>query len=141
MLKSLLEDFRGKKAQCDKEEANAKHAHDMVMLDLAETVDDAQREVSSKSSTKSAKQAKSAKQMKQKKGTEGTLAEDESTLKDMEAECSEKTESFKSKQQLRADEIEAIGKAQLQGRHKDVRDFIVKEGQRLKSHTLSLLAQ
>merc|ERR1719486_1280581 len=38
-------------------------------------------------------------------------------------------------------QLRSGSKAQLQGRHKDVRDFIVKEGQRLKSHTLSLLAQ
>merc|ERR1719310_82486 len=33
------------------------------------------------------------------------------TLSDLEAECSQKAESFKEKQQLRAEEIEAIGKA------------------------------
>jgi peptidoglycan hydrolase CwlO-like protein len=180
LMKSLLGDFRGKKNQCDKEEANAHHAHNMVMMDLANTVDDAKKDVESKTGTKSAKLAKAASLTKQKKGTEEALAEDESTLKDTEAECSEKTDSFKGKQQLRADEIEAIGKAisiisssdmtsfiqitgaqvaamrgvslaqlrsgssaelKAKGKHKDVRDFIVKEGQRLKSRTLSLLVE
>jgi len=37
--------------------------------------------------------------------------EDTATLSDLEAECSQKGESFKEKQQLRAEEIEALGKA------------------------------
>merc|ERR1719161_3318132 len=38
-------------------------------------------------------------------------SEDSKTLSDLEAECSQKAESFKEKQQLRAEEIEALGEA------------------------------
>lgn len=179
MLKSLLDDFRAQKATCDKEEANTKHAHDMVMMDLKDAASGADKDASSKSSTKSKHQQKAALDKKQKRSTELVKAEDEGTLKDVEAECSEKTSSFEEKQQLRADEIEAIGKAisimssddvgsfiesaaaagkrmlassafaQLrsgsetaaQGRRHDVREFIVRESARLKSRSLSLLAE
>lgn len=60
MLKTLNDDFRAQKAKCDKEEANAKHAHDMVMMDLANTVSSAKKDADSKSSTKSKHQEKVA---------------------------------------------------------------------------------
>jgi hypothetical protein len=178
MMKSLHDDFRTKKADCDKEEANAKHAHDMVMMDLADAVSGAQKDVASKSSTKANHEEKAALDKKQKKSTELVKVEDEGTLTDVETECSEKKLSFDEKQQLRADEIEAIGKAvgimssedvssfieqaavvgksmlanslaQLRssseaaasGKRHEVRDFITRESRRLKSHSLSLLAE
>jgi len=180
MLKSLLDDFRGQKAKCDKEEANAKHAHDMVMMDLADAVAGAEKDAASKATTKSNHEEKAALDKKQKGSTEIVKSEDEGTLKDVEAECSEKTASFNEKQQLRADEIEAIGKAieimssddvssfiesaaqvgqrmatnsfaQLRsgsgaeatekGKRHTVREFLAKESRRLKSRTLSLLAE
>lgn len=182
MLKSLLDDFRAQKTKCDKEEANSKHAHDMVMMDLADAVAGAEKDAASKSSTKSAHQEKAALDKKQKGSTEGTLVEDQNTLKDVTAECTQKKLSFDEKQQLRADEIEAIEKAigimssgdvtgfiesaaaagkrmlatsnafaQLrsgtalqtaaEGKRHDVREFLTRESMRLKSHTLSLLAE
>jgi len=80
-------------------------------LDLADAIAESKKDVSSKSSAKSAKQAKAASMKKEKLATESSKRADESTLQDMEIECSEKTRSFNEKQELRTDEIEAIGKA------------------------------
>merc|ERR1719375_1361570 len=52
-----------------------------------------------------------AKDKKTKASTESVNKADEGSLKNMEKECSEKKLSFESKQKLRADEIEAVGKA------------------------------
>jgi hypothetical protein len=179
VMKQLLDEFRSKKAECDKEEANSKNAYDMVMLDLSDSIAATKKDVSSKTEMKASKQEKAASLKKEKAATESTHAEDESTLKDIDLECSAKTQSFNDKQELRTDEIEAISKAiaimsspdvssfiegagtsgvtqgvsfaQLRsgssaeltskGKHRDVRDFVVSEGQRLKSRTLSLLVQ
>jgi len=62
--------------------------------------------------------------------------EDEGTLKDVEAQCSEKKASYDDKQQLRADEIEAIGKAIEIMSGDDVGSFIesaAAAGQRMNS--------
>jgi len=120
----LLDDFRAKKAQCDKEEANAKHAHDMVMMDLADTVTDAQKDSAMKTQTKAQHEEKASLDKKQKQSTERVKAEDDKSLKDVSAECSEKRASYEEKQQLRADEIEAIGKAVEIMSSSDVSSFI-----------------
>merc|ERR1719420_2276685 len=140
-MKSLLDDFRTKKATCDKEEANAKHAHDMVMMDLADTVADAKKDAAAKESTKSAHEEKAALDEKQKKSTEVVKAEDEGTLKDVTTECSEKKLSFDEKQQLRADEIEAIGKAVEIMSSSDVTGFIEQAAVVGQSMTATSLAQ
>merc|ERR1719316_1426676 len=110
MMKSMNNDFRTAKTKLDKEEAKANHAHESVMFDLADAVDDAKKDISSKSATKAAKEEKMAKDKKELASTESVKKEDESTLKNMEKDCSEKKLSFESKQKLRADEIEAVGK-------------------------------
>merc|ERR1719375_2965817 len=65
-----------------------------------------------------------AKDKKTKASTESVNKEDESSLKNMEKECSEKKLSFESKQKLRADEIEAVGKAMSIMSSSDVKSFI-----------------
>jgi hypothetical protein len=111
MLKRLLDEFRAKKDTNDKEEANAKHAYNMVMMDLSDTVSNAETDVNEMSSTKARHEEKTASDRKQSKATALVKAEDEGTLKDVEAECMEKKMSFDEKQQLRSDEIEAIEEA------------------------------
>jgi len=141
-LKSLLDDFRGQRDTCDKEEANAKHAHDMIMADLANAVSGAEKDSASKSATKAKHEEKAALDKKQKASTELVKEEDEGTLKDVETECSEKQLSFDEKQQLRADEIEAIGKAIEIMSSKDVSSFIESAsvaGQRLMANSLAQL--
>jgi hypothetical protein len=111
MLKHLLDQFRGKLATCEKEEMNSKHAYDMVVLDLTDSIENSNKDIEAKSAEKSRKTEKAAEDEKELGATTDIKAADEKALTDLTAECSEKEKSFKEKQQLRTEEIEAIGQA------------------------------
>merc|ERR1719353_344692 len=111
MLKGLQDDFRKKKGECEKEEMNSMLAFKMIEADLTDSIENAKKDIEDKIAEKEAKKEKAATQKKDLKGTVDSKTEDEGTLSDMKADCSAKKSSFEEKQQLRADEIEAIGKA------------------------------
>merc|ERR1719321_1917486 len=111
MLKNLQDDFRKKAKQCDKEEMNAKHASDMIVQDLKDSISRANSDIEEKTAEKEKKTEKIAEDKGLLAATITDKDEDTKTLSDLEAECSQKGESFKEKQQLRAEEIEAIQKA------------------------------
>merc|ERR1719171_456111 len=111
LLKKLTDDFRAKKGQCEKEEANSQHAFDMVMTDLTNSIRDAKQQIGEKTTLKESKAARCAEAKEQLTSTVQCKAEDEKTLSDLSAECAQKKLSFEEKQQLRADEIEAIEQA------------------------------
>merc|ERR1719159_2333122 len=111
MLKNLQDDFRKKLKQCEKEEMNAKHASDMIVQDLTDSISRANSDIEEKTAEKEKKTEKIAEDKGLLAATRKDMGEDTKTLSDLEAECSQKGESFKEKQQLRAEEIEALGKA------------------------------
>jgi len=111
MLKKLRDEFREKKSQCDKEEMNSKHAFEMRVQDLTDLIENGEKDIQEKKELKASKESQAAADKKELAATAACKAEDEKTLATMQAECSEKRLSFKEKQQLRADEIEAIEKA------------------------------
>eukprot|EP00929_Paragymnodinium_shiwhaense_P027424 TRINITY_DN1609_c1_g1_i1.p1 TRINITY_DN1609_c1_g1~~TRINITY_DN1609_c1_g1_i1.p1 ORF type:complete len:698 (+),score=337.39 TRINITY_DN1609_c1_g1_i1:91-2184(+) len=111
MLKKLRDEFAKKKADIEKEEMNSKHAHDMVVQDLTDSIAQAKEDSSSKSQLRSSKMEKKSLLQKQLGQTTSMKAEDEKTLSDTKVECSEQTQSFEEKQQLRAEEIQALEKA------------------------------
>merc|ERR1719247_1012839 len=111
MLKKLKDEFRTKLADCQKEEMNSKHAYDMVVQDLVDSIENSNQSIEEKKVTKARKEEKAAQDKKSLAGTIATKKDDEKTLSDMKAECAEKKLSYGEKQQLRAEEIEAIGKA------------------------------
>merc|ERR1719375_2511716 len=111
MLKKLQDDFRKQAKQCDKEEMNSKHAYDMVMQDLTTSISQAKADIEAKSADKEKKSEKIAEDKGLLAATMKDKAQDEKTLSALEAECFQKGESFKEKQQLRAEEIDALEKA------------------------------
>merc|ERR1719247_3665588 len=111
MLKKLKDEFRSKLADCQKEEMNSKHAHDMVVQDLVDSIENSNQSIEDKKITKARKEEKAAQDKKELAATINMKTEDEKTLSDMEVECKEKKLSFGEKQQLRTEEIEAIGQA------------------------------
>jgi len=111
MLKKLLDEFRGKLGQCQKEEMNSKHAYNMVQQDLIDSIENSNKDVEEKTAEKEGKIEKAAMSKKELAATQETKAADEETLKNLDVECKQKTLSFEEKQQLRADEIAAIAKA------------------------------
>jgi len=111
MLKNLQDDFRKKAKECEKAEMNAKHAFDMIIQDLTDSISRANSDIEEKTAEKEKKIEQIAQDKSMLAATITDKEEDTKTLSDLEAECSQKGESFKEKQQLRAEEIEAIGKA------------------------------
>mmetsp|Transcript_162137 Transcript_162137/g.296038 ORF Transcript_162137/g.296038 Transcript_162137/m.296038 type:complete len:673 (-) Transcript_162137:50-2068(-) len=111
MLQKLQDKFVDERMTFEKEEMNAKHSYDMLVIDLKAQIDQASQD-------KSDKTAFNAKTLEQKASDEGELADtqamkkaDSVYLADLTATCSEKASAFESRQKLRADEIEAITKA------------------------------
>jgi predicted nucleic acid-binding Zn-ribbon protein len=111
MLKKLQDEFREKLGECQKAEMNSKAAYDMVVADLTASISNAGKDIKESTATKDRKIAKKASNKKELGATVEVKAENEKTLKNMDAECSEKSMSFEEKQKLRAEEIEAIEKA------------------------------
>jgi len=111
MLKKLRDEFRTKLADCQKEEMNSKHAYDMVVQDLIDSIENSNQSIEEKTVTKARKEEKAAQNKKELAATIAMKKEDEKTLAEMEVECKEKGLSFEEKQQLRTEEIEAINQA------------------------------
>merc|ERR1719171_3504937 len=111
MLERLKDDFRKQLKDVTKAEMNSKHAYDMIMQDLTDSISRANSDIESKSAEKESKIEKIAEDKGLLAATTQDKEEDTKTLSDLEAECSQKGLSFEEKQKLRAEEIEAIGKA------------------------------
>jgi len=111
LLMKLKDDFRKQKTDCEKEEMNSKHASDMVIQDLTDTIENAKADIASKTVDLQDKKQRKGEAAKELGVVVADHAADVKFLADLEAECSEKAASFKEKQQLRAEEIAAIEKA------------------------------
>jgi len=111
MLKRLLDEFVSKKGEVEKEEMNAQHAFDMVRQDLTASMENAKDSIGTKSALMSDKQGKAAELTKQAVSLADVKVSDEKLFADTKVECAEKSESFEEKQQLRAEEIQALEKA------------------------------
>merc|ERR1712129_174826 len=95
----------------EKAEMNAKHAFDMMIADLTDSIENSEKEIEAKTVEKEQKTEKAAQNKKQLAATEADKAENEKLLKSTETECAEKKLSFAEKQKLRTEELEAIAKA------------------------------
>merc|ERR1719247_1699807 len=111
MLKKLKDEFRGKLAECQKEEMNSEHAYNMIVTDLVDSIENSNDSIAEKTETKARKEEQAAADKKSLAATIETKKEDEKTLADMKVECEEKKLSYGEKQQLRAEETQAIGQA------------------------------
>merc|ERR1740127_185268 len=60
MLKKLKDEFRSKLAECQKEEMNSKHAYDMVVQDLVDSIENAEDTIEEKKITMARKLEKAA---------------------------------------------------------------------------------
>merc|ERR1719352_187327 len=111
MLEKLLDKFIDERTTLEKEEMNARHAFEMLMQDLKAQIEQATQDRDEKAATK-------AKKLQAKAEAEGDLQDtittrdaDAKYLADLTATCEQKAADFESRQQLRAEEIEAIEKA------------------------------
>merc|ERR1719329_1513306 len=90
---------------------NSKHAYDMLMQDLNAQIDQATKDRDAKAESKADTLQSKADAQGDLQDTTTTRAEDEKYLADLTATCEQKASDFESRQQLRAEEIEAIEKA------------------------------
>merc|ERR1712203_546446 len=108
LLKRLRDDFRSKLGATQKEEQNSVHAFNMVMLDLTDPIENAQKDLEEKTVEKQRKTQKVADNKKQLEATTSVKENNEKTLAAMTSECTEKKLSYEEKQNLRTEELEAI---------------------------------
>merc|ERR1719387_353850 len=85
MLKRLRDEFTDKLGECQKEEMNAKHASDMVVQDLTDSVENAKKDVGEKTVEKENKAESKARESKELQQAKARLSEDQTTLKDTKA--------------------------------------------------------
>jgi len=111
MLTKLLDKFDAERTTLEREEKNAKHAFDMLVQDLSSSIaqDKAAREEKAELKAKKEEAAAAAKADLQ--DTTATMEDDKKYLADLTATCEQKGADFEARQQLRAEEIEAIEKA------------------------------
>merc|ERR1719324_1194039 len=111
MLEKLLDKFIDERTTLEKEEMNSKHAYDMLMQDLKAQIAQATQDRDEKAETKAKKLQAKADAIGDLKDTTTTRDADVKNLADLTATCEQKGSDFESRQQLRAEEIEAIEKA------------------------------
>jgi len=111
MLEKLLDKFVDERTALEKEEMNSKHAFDMLMQDLNAQIAQATQDRDEKAESKASKLQSKADATGDLKDTTSTRDADAKYLADTTATCEQKASDFESRQQLRAEEIEAIEKA------------------------------
>jgi len=111
MLNDLIRKFKDERTTLEKEEADSRNAYEMLMNDMTKQVEFAEEGIEKGKLDKT-------KAMKAKAEAEGDLEEtittrddDQKYLDDTSATCAQKAKDFELRQQLRAEEIEAIEKA------------------------------
>jgi len=111
MLAKLMDKFVDERTTLEKEEMNAKHAHQLLMQDLQTEIGSAETDHADKSALK----AKCLQEEADAKGdlgdTTATRADDHKYLTDLVGTCQIKAKDFEARQALRAQELEAIQKA------------------------------
>jgi len=111
MLDKLLDKFIEERTQLEKEEMNSKHAYDMLMQDLKAQIGQAESDRDEKAEFKAETLQSKADAQGDLKDTTTTRDADEKYLADLSATCEQKAGDFEQRQQLRAEEIEAIEKS------------------------------
>merc|ERR1711957_314483 len=103
--------FVEEKTALEKEEMNSKHAYDMLMQDLVAQISQAAQDRGEKAVAKAAALQHKADATGDLSDTTSTMQADQKYLSDLSATCSQKGSDFQNRQELRAQEIEAIEKA------------------------------
>merc|ERR1719498_1287007 len=111
MLEKLLDKFIAERTTLEKEEMNSKHAYDMLMQDLKAQIAEATSDRDEKAEAKAQALQSKADAQGDLEDTTTTRDADQSYLNDLVATCEQKASDFEARQQLRAEEIEAIEKA------------------------------
>lgn len=108
MLEKLEDKFVKEKRDLEKEEANKKHASQMLVQTLTDQIENASSNSRDRARDKAAREEDAAVAKKEKDQTTQVRDEDQKYLNDLTSECTQKTSDYENRQKLRADELEAI---------------------------------
>eukprot|EP00397_Hematodinium_sp_SG-2012_P019514 GEMP01020051.1.p1 GENE.GEMP01020051.1~~GEMP01020051.1.p1 ORF type:complete len:665 (+),score=284.09 GEMP01020051.1:80-2074(+) len=111
MLEKLSDKFEEELDTLRKEEANKKHAHQMLVQDLKGQIEEGERQSMEKGAARAENLQNKAKASADLSDTTTARDDDQQYLDVTSATCAKKDSDFKNRQQLRADEITAIEKA------------------------------
>jgi len=111
MLEGLKDKFWKEKSDLEKEEMGAKHAYDLMMLELKDSISAAESMRGEKAKLKAGKEEEAAADKGSLADTTASKAEDTKYLEDLNSQCEQKSSDYEQRQQLRAEELEAIEKA------------------------------
>jgi hypothetical protein len=111
MLEKLLDKFVSERTALEKEEMNKKHNFDMLIQDLTAEREQATADRTEKSESKAKALENKAQAQADLEDTTTTMEADKKYLADTSATCEQKASDFEARQQLRAEELEAIAKA------------------------------
>merc|ERR1719181_316125 len=111
MLEGLEEKFTEERQTLEKEEMNARHAFEMMVQELTDSSKAAERERDDKAKTKAQREEDAASAKGELADTTSSRDEDQTYLDTLVAQCTQKSDDFEARQQLRAEELEAIAKA------------------------------
>merc|ERR1719327_750899 len=111
MLEKLLDKFRDERSTLEKDELGAKHAYEMVMQDLQDSTEAAEKVMGRATVTKAERDTAAAEAKGDLEDTTKARDGDQEYLDLLVAQCTQKSSDFEARQELRAEEIEAIGKA------------------------------
>jgi len=111
MLTDLKEKFEDERRKLEKDEVGSEHAFELMCMDLDQTVERATKARTAKASTKAAREEAAAQAKGDLADTTASKDEDSAYLSALDAQCSQKSSDFESRQELRQEELEAIDKA------------------------------
>jgi chromosome segregation ATPase len=111
MLEKLHDKFRDERNTLEKDEMKAKHASNMVVQDLTDSIEAAKKEIGRATATKAEKESAAAEAKGQLSDTTADRDSDQEYLDTLVAQCGQKSKDFEARQQLRSEELEAIAKA------------------------------
>merc|ERR1719160_1031653 len=111
MLEDLKEKFEDERRKLEKDEVGSEHAFELMCMDLDQTVERATKSRNAKASTKAAREEAAAQAKGDLADTTASKDEDSAYLSALDAQCSQKSSDFESRQELRQEELEAIDKA------------------------------
>merc|ERR1719326_565556 len=111
MLEDLKDKFSEEKSTLEQDEMKSKHAYDMMLMELKDSIEQGENQRSKKAKTKAQREEDAASAKGDLADTTASRDEDQKYLDDLNAQCTQKANDFEARQQLRAEELEAIQKA------------------------------
>jgi hypothetical protein len=111
MLEDLKDKFTEEKSTLEQDEMKGKHAFDMMMMELKDSTEQGESQRAKKAKTKAQREEDAAEGKGNLADTTSARDEDQKYLEDLNAQCVQKSNDFEQRQQLRAEELEAIQKA------------------------------